>query len=173
MSDDHRAFITPEALAERFHDTFVRLGPEHGYTYGEPWSETPEYHRAHVLATAREVLSWLRCHAIPDDDENAHFQRGFGVGHDAGFREAVQSEHLRALMRHTREEGYAAGQKALTEETIPKLNALMERLLGRLDAMDKPDGRVARGPCSVCGCVLTWGATEPLPLVCGVCRGDS
>jgi hypothetical protein len=59
-SDEPRAFITPEALAERFHNTCERLAPEHGRNWiPNPWDGASEGHRGLMVATAREVLEWL------------------------------------------------------------------------------------------------------------------
>ena len=66
MTSDHTpaASLTvegaPEALAERFHDTYERLAPEHGYETRQesavPWSDVPEPNRRLMIATVREVM---------------------------------------------------------------------------------------------------------------------
>jgi hypothetical protein len=50
-----------EALARRFHDTYERLAPDHGWqtqetTRGKPWEEVPEHNRRLMLATIDAML---------------------------------------------------------------------------------------------------------------------
>jgi hypothetical protein len=50
-----------EALARRFHETYERLAPEHGYETRKasavPWEDVPEPNRALMVAVASELLS--------------------------------------------------------------------------------------------------------------------
>lgn len=63
-------WISPEArvgrptaaqLAERFHEAYERLAPEHGYetrkTSAVPWAEVPERNRALMTAVCAEILT--------------------------------------------------------------------------------------------------------------------
>jgi len=50
-----------EALARRFHDTYERLAPEHGWetqesTRAKPWEEVPQHNRELMLATVAVLL---------------------------------------------------------------------------------------------------------------------
>lgn len=49
-----------EQIAERFHDTYERLAPDHGYETREasrkPWSEVPENNRELMTAVVQELL---------------------------------------------------------------------------------------------------------------------
>ena len=50
-----------EALARRFHDTYERLAPDHGWqtqesTRAKPWEEVPEHNRQLMLATIEALL---------------------------------------------------------------------------------------------------------------------
>jgi hypothetical protein len=58
-TDDRAA--AAEALARRFHDTYERLAPDHGWqtqesTRGKPWDEVPEHNRGLMLATVAALL---------------------------------------------------------------------------------------------------------------------
>jgi hypothetical protein len=52
--------LTPEALAQRFHETYERLAPEFGYETrtpsAKPWNEVPEQNRNLMIAVCREIL---------------------------------------------------------------------------------------------------------------------
>jgi hypothetical protein len=52
--------VTPEALAQRFHETYERLAPDFGYeTRREsavPWDEVPEANKALMTAVCGELL---------------------------------------------------------------------------------------------------------------------
>jgi hypothetical protein len=150
MSDDPRAFITPEELARRWHDERELAARHYGIPWPPPpWEESSEDYRATSLWAASKVIDWLRAR-----------------------EEHYAQEHYA--------QGYAAARAALTEETIPKLNALMERLLGRLDAMEPvgktaPEESIARAPCSQCRSVMVWGDADlsnPFRQ-CQACEGDS
>jgi hypothetical protein len=50
-----------EALARRFHDTYERLAPEHGWqtqesTRAKPWQDVPRHNRELMLATIAALL---------------------------------------------------------------------------------------------------------------------
>ena len=61
--------ITPEALAQIFHDEYERQAPEFGYTTrrssAQPWEDVPEPNKSLMIAVAKKVLDEL----IPDDDK--------------------------------------------------------------------------------------------------------
>jgi hypothetical protein len=51
-----------EALARRFHETYERLAPEHGWqtqesTRAKPWEEVPAHNRELMLATISALLN--------------------------------------------------------------------------------------------------------------------
>lgn len=56
--------LTPERLAQLFHETYERLAPEHGYQTREasakPWADVPAGNRELMVATAAEVLDVAR-----------------------------------------------------------------------------------------------------------------
>lgn len=56
--------ITPEELAQFFHETYERLAPEHGYETRKqsavPWAEVPDDNKGLMVATAACVLDELR-----------------------------------------------------------------------------------------------------------------
>lgn len=53
--------MTPEVLAQLFHETYERLAPQHGYRTREasakPWADVPEQNRALMVATCRELIT--------------------------------------------------------------------------------------------------------------------
>ena len=57
--------VTAEELAKFFHATYERLAPQFGYetreASGTIWESVPENNRRLMIATATEVLIWLRC----------------------------------------------------------------------------------------------------------------
>jgi hypothetical protein len=63
--------VSPERLAEMFHETYERLAPEHGYETREasakPWEQVPEQNRGLMVAVAAEVLN--------SDRLAAHFEQ--------------------------------------------------------------------------------------------------
>lgn len=91
--------LTPEMIAEWFHETYERLAPDHGYTPREetsvPWEDVPEPNKSLMIAVASEVLGriagheWsvhLQVHAGPswamviddeDDVSGAVFSSGY------------------------------------------------------------------------------------------------
>lgn len=58
------AAMTPDQLAQRFHEHYERLAPEHGYETREAsavsWSEVPEPNRSLMVAVAAAVLHDLK-----------------------------------------------------------------------------------------------------------------
>lgn len=52
--------MTPEELARRFHETYERLAPAHGYETrkesAKPWAEVPEKNKKLMTAVAAEIL---------------------------------------------------------------------------------------------------------------------
>lgn len=57
--------ITPENLAQLFHENYERLAPEHGYETRKasavPWEQVPENNKQLMIAVAGQVLDRLRC----------------------------------------------------------------------------------------------------------------
>lgn len=61
--NDRIVILTPEDLAQQFHETYERLAPRHVYETREesakPWAEVPYRNRALLIAVCREILaSW-------------------------------------------------------------------------------------------------------------------
>jgi hypothetical protein len=56
-------FITPEQLAQHFHEAYERLAPDFGYRTREesakPWQEVPRANKQLMTAVARETLQLL------------------------------------------------------------------------------------------------------------------
>lgn len=52
--------MTPEELAQRFHETYERLAPQFGYEpraeTSVPWDEVPEPNKSLMIAVAAEIL---------------------------------------------------------------------------------------------------------------------
>lgn len=59
-----RDAMTPQELAQFFHETYERLAPEHRYETrvlsAVPWEEVPADNKALMIATAARVLAELR-----------------------------------------------------------------------------------------------------------------
>lgn len=55
--------LTADQLAQRFHEHYERLAPDHGYETREasavPWAEVPEPNRSLMVAVAAAVLDDL------------------------------------------------------------------------------------------------------------------
>lgn len=53
--------MTPEELAQVFHETYERLAPEYGYETrkesAKPWSEVPEQNKQLMIAVCAEILA--------------------------------------------------------------------------------------------------------------------
>jgi hypothetical protein len=60
QSDNSRAQVTAEQLAELFHETYERLAPDFNYKTRQesavPWEEVPINNRSLMIAVAREML---------------------------------------------------------------------------------------------------------------------
>lgn len=58
---DDGEIITPESLAQFFHETYERLAPDFGYKTREasakPWDTVPEQNKQLMIAVCREVLA--------------------------------------------------------------------------------------------------------------------
>lgn len=58
------AAMSAEQLAQRFHEHYERLAPEHGYKTREasamPWEDVPEANKSLMIAVAGEVLRDLQ-----------------------------------------------------------------------------------------------------------------
>ena len=58
-----RQMITPEQLAQMFHDEYERLAPEFGYTTrkssAQPWEDVPEPNKSLMIAVAKHILEQL------------------------------------------------------------------------------------------------------------------
>ncbi len=53
--------ITPKKLAQKFHETYEQLAPEHRYETRKesavPWEDVPESNRRLMIAVAEEILA--------------------------------------------------------------------------------------------------------------------
>lgn len=60
MTDQHTDQTPAETLARRFHETYERLAPAHGYQTREasakPWADVPAQNRSLMVAVAGELL---------------------------------------------------------------------------------------------------------------------
>lgn len=58
--------MTPEALAQLFHETYERLAPAFGYRTRRgssvPWADVPAKNRALMIATCSTILDALGAH---------------------------------------------------------------------------------------------------------------
>lgn len=56
--------ITPDQLAKKFHDTYERLAPSHGYETRKesavPWDEVPANNKSLMTAVCAELLEFLK-----------------------------------------------------------------------------------------------------------------
>lgn len=62
--------MTPEDLAQRFHEAYERLAPDFGYATREasakPWAQVPEQNRSLMIAVCAELLdSGEVCPSLP------------------------------------------------------------------------------------------------------------
>jgi uncharacterized Zn finger protein (UPF0148 family) len=61
--DFSEGIMTAEQLARKFHETYERLAPEHGYETrkesARPWSEVPAKNKALMVAVCAEILEDL------------------------------------------------------------------------------------------------------------------
>lgn len=61
MNDEQaRQIKTLETIARRFHETYERLAPEHGYETREesakPWEEVPDNNKSLMMAVVAKLL---------------------------------------------------------------------------------------------------------------------
>jgi hypothetical protein len=58
--------MTPQQLAQLFHETYERLAPDFGYRTrtesAKPWEDVPPYNKALMVATCAEILQQLDVH---------------------------------------------------------------------------------------------------------------
>ncbi len=58
--------ITPEQLAQKFHETYERLAPSHGYETrkesAKPWADVPANNKNLMIAVCGEILEELKKH---------------------------------------------------------------------------------------------------------------
>lgn len=63
---EQQGVMTPDQLAERFHEAYERLAPQFGYRTRDasavPWSDVPENNKALMTAVAAEILALLKEH---------------------------------------------------------------------------------------------------------------
>ncbi len=62
--DDLTHTMTPEKLAQQFHETYERLAPNFGYKTREasakPWSDVPDDNKGLMIAVCAEILARLK-----------------------------------------------------------------------------------------------------------------
>lgn len=62
---DSGSAVSPEELAQSFHETYERLAPEYGYKTREasavPWDRVPLNNRNLMVAVCREILQGWEC----------------------------------------------------------------------------------------------------------------
>ena len=55
--------LTPESLARKFHETYERLAPAHGYETRKasavPWDDVPTQNKELMIAVCREIIASL------------------------------------------------------------------------------------------------------------------
>lgn len=60
--------LTPEQLAQRFHETYERLAPQFGYetrrASAKPWAEVPENNRQLMTAVCAEMLDLIQAEPV-------------------------------------------------------------------------------------------------------------
>jgi len=66
--------LTPEALAQMFHETYERLAPEYNYETrkesAKPWEDVPADNKALMIATCDEIMRQIRGRELlPTEDE--------------------------------------------------------------------------------------------------------
>jgi hypothetical protein len=65
--------LTPEALAQLFHETYERLAPVYGYETRKasavPWQNVPITNKRLMIAVAADVLTVLTNEAVPPQAE--------------------------------------------------------------------------------------------------------
>ncbi len=57
--------MTPEGLAQMFHETYERLAPQYNYQTRKasavPWADVPENNKRLMIAVAKEILDTMHC----------------------------------------------------------------------------------------------------------------
>lgn len=68
-------YVTAEALAQVFHESYERLAPFFEYSTRKassvPWSKVPEKNRDLMIATCRDVLKWIQDQGDDNGEEEA------------------------------------------------------------------------------------------------------
>lgn len=64
--------MTPEQLAQRFHELYEALAPQFGYetrkASAKPWAEVPENNRSLMIAVCAEILKEQDGKAITEEN---------------------------------------------------------------------------------------------------------
>lgn len=85
--------VTDEQLAMKLHGVYENLAPSFGYDdQGGEWNELPEEDRDLMVATAREVLMWLRREVGEEVEEKAKEA-------DRWWPDEVKCNHCKKTMR--------------------------------------------------------------------------
>lgn len=67
--------MTAEQLAEKFHNTYERLAPEHGYETRKdsavPWENVPQKNKSLMIAVCKELLA--TCQELSIEELTARF----------------------------------------------------------------------------------------------------
>lgn len=62
----YKIVMTPEQLAQKFHEAYERLAPSHGYETrkesAKPWAEVPPNNKSLMTAVCAEMLAELKSH---------------------------------------------------------------------------------------------------------------
>jgi hypothetical protein len=65
--------MTAEQLAQKFHETYERLAPEHGYETRKasavPWADVPPNNKALMIAVCAEIIKAENIAGLPLDAE--------------------------------------------------------------------------------------------------------
>jgi hypothetical protein len=109
IQDDIETVLTPEYLAQMFHETYERLAPVYTYeTRREsrvPWAAVPEPNRSLMLAVATEVLDDIKAELAPALDrlvaERDSLVAYLGETADAIENHNVKRKEVAALLRKT------------------------------------------------------------------------
>jgi len=103
--------VTPEQLAQLFHETYERLAPEHGYETRKasavPWADVPDNNKALMIAVAEQV----------------------GAAHEAIVRAKV-AEEARTVIRSQAATGVPLGALASLSYFAAKLDESVGDLRG-------------------------------------------
>lgn len=62
----HKITITAEQLAQKFHETYERLAPSHGYETrkesAKSWADVPANNKSLMIAVCAEMLAVVKAH---------------------------------------------------------------------------------------------------------------